>query len=119
MISKTKISKRVRKKTNTGLVKTILISKKKNLEIAQILSSPTRKRVKKNLEDVEKEVKAGERIIVPGKVLGKGKISKKIKIMALNFSAIAEEKLKKAGCEIALLEDELKKDKKLTGRILK
>jgi len=118
-ISKTKISKRARKKTNSELVETILLAKKHNPEIAKILSSPTRKRIILNLEEIDRESKAGETIIVPGKVLGKGEIKKKTKIFALSFSASAEEKLKKAGCESLMLGEELKKNKKLTGKILK
>jgi large subunit ribosomal protein L18e len=119
MISKTKISKRARKKTNSELGETMLLAKKENLEIAKILSSPTRKRMKMNLEEINKETKDGETVIIPGKVLGQGDLDKKVKIIALSFSSSAEEKLKKSKCEARKLIDELKKDKKLKGRILK
>jgi len=119
MISKTKVSKRMKRKTNSELAETILIAKKHNLlEIAKILSGPTRARKKINLEDIEKKAKK-DVVIVPGKVLGNGEIKKKIKIIALSFSSSAEEKLKKAGCEVKTIKEELEKNKNLEGEILK
>jgi len=119
-ISKTKINKRVRKKTNPELVEVIMLAKKHNLlEVARLLSAPARKRISKNLEDIDKEAKDGETVIVPGKVLGRGKISKKVKVIALSFSSSAEEKLKKAGCGVLILGKEIEKNKKLKGKILK
>jgi len=119
MISKTKISKRIKKKTNSNLVETVLLAKKDNQEIAGLLSMPTRKRASLNLDEINKEAKENETIIVPGKVLGNGNISKKIKIIALNFSSSAEEKLKKAKIQATTIIEELKKTKKIEGRILK
>ncbi len=120
MISKTKINKRIKRKTNSKLVETILLAKKKGLlEIAKLLSLPTRKRIKKNLEEISKEAKENEAIIVPGKVLGQGNIDKKIKIIALDFSSTAKEKLKNAKCEVLSIKKELEKNKKLEGKILK
>ena len=118
-ISKTRISKRMKKKTNSELVETIMLAKKHNLELAKLLSIPTRRRIKKNLEEIDKEAKENETIIVPGKVLGQGNINKKIRVVALSFSENAEEKLKKAKCETRTLSEELKKSKKLEGKILK
>ena len=120
MISKTQISKRARKKTNPELVETILLAKKNNLlEVAKLLSIPTRKRVSISLEEINKQAKENETIIVPGKVLGNGEIKKKIKIIALSFSSSAEEKLRKAGCEMLRIKEGIEKNKKLKGRIFK
>jgi large subunit ribosomal protein L18e len=120
MKSKTLIEKQVKKKTNPELVKTIRLAKKTdNIEIAGLLSTPTRKRVSLNLEEIDKESKDGETIIIPGKVLGKGEINKKIKIIAFSFSESAIERLKKSKTQISLLKEELEKNKKIEGRILK
>ncbi len=120
MISKTKINKRIKRKTNPELVETIFLAKKHNLlELAKILSAPTRKRIQVNLEDIDKEAGNNKTIIVPGKVLGQGELKKKIKIVALSFSSAAEEKLKKAGCKILSIKEEIEKKKKLEGKILK
>jgi len=115
MISKTKISKRIKKKTSLELVETVKLAKKNNIEVAKILSGPTKARIRKNLDEIDKEK---EDVIVPGKVLGNGEIKTKKKVIALSFSDSALEKLKKAGCEAILLKNALKKGK-LNVKILK
>jgi|SRR3989344_307540 len=122
MKSKTKIEKQLQRKTNPQLTKTIIAGKKneKWLEVASTLSFPRRKRVNLNLEDIEKNSKENETILVPGKVLSQGEISKKIKIVALNFSGRAKEKLLKSKCEISTITEEIKKNPEAKGiRILK
>jgi large subunit ribosomal protein L18e len=120
MKSKTLIEKQVKKKTNPELVETIRLAKKTdNIEIAGLLSTPTRNRISLNLEDIDKESKENETIIIPGKVLGKGDINKKIKIIAFSFSESAIEKLKKSKTQVSSLTEELGKNKKIEGRILR
>ena len=123
MKSKTLINKQMRNKRNPELVETIFLAKKANPEIAGILSGPTRKRVALNLDEINKESKEGEVIIIPGKILGNGNIDsgKKLKIIALSFSVSAEEKLDKAKIGFSLIKEELEKNKcnKLKGRMLK
>ena len=109
----------MKKKTNSKLVETIYLAKKYAQEVASLLSAPTRRQIKKNLEEIDKEAKENETIIVPGKVLGEGNISKKIKVIAFSFSKSAEEKLKKAGCKIMRIKEELEKNKKLEGKIVR
>jgi len=113
-ISKTKISKKAKRKTNPGLVETINLAKKNNLlELANRLSGPTRLQKRINLEDLNK-IKE-DKILVAGKVLGKGDIEKKISISALSFSESALEKLKKKACNIKTIKQEIEKNKKLEG----
>jgi large subunit ribosomal protein L18e len=114
MISKTNINKRLQKKTNSELVKTIILVKKNNhLELAKKLSGPTKKQIKLNLEEI-KNLK-DKKIMVPGKILGQGEANKNISISALSFSKQAKEKLEKAGCEINLISEEIEKNPKLGG----
>jgi len=114
MISKTKISKRAKKKTNLELVKTIELAKKNDLlDLAKKLSGPTRKQKKINLDELDKLKE--NKIIVVGKVLGNGNIKGKKEISALSFSEQAKEKLKKAGCDIKTIKQKIEKDKKLEG----
>ena len=112
MKSKTKIEKQMQKKNNPELVKTIISAKKHPewLKIAEILSMPRRKRTNINLEEINNQVKQGEKIIIPGKVLSQGDIDKKIKVIALNFSDKAKEKLLNAKCEISTIPEEIKKN---------
>ena len=107
-ISKTKISQRAKRKTNTILVETIELAKKKDLmDLAKKLSTSTRRQAKINLEQLNKIKEA--KIIIPGKVLGSGNIQHKITVIALAYSKSAENKLKKAGCETKIILHELQK----------
>jgi len=110
MISKTKISRKIENKRNPELVETLILCKKneKWLKIGQILSRPRRIRTSANLDKIDKESKAGEVILIPGKVLSQGEISKKIKIVALNFSENAKEKLNKDKIEFNTISEEIK-----------
>ncbi|MEM0021180.1 MAG: 50S ribosomal protein L18e [Fervidicoccaceae archaeon] len=71
--------------------------------VAELLSSPRRRRIAVNLSKINRYSSSGEVIIVPGKVLGAGKIEKKITVIAESFSQKAFEKLNSAGCRILLL----------------
>lgn len=114
MISKTRISKRIRKKTNPELVKTLELSKKNNLlELAKNLSSPRSQYKKVNLEELDKLKE--DNIMVTGKVLGSGNINRKFSISALSFSKQAKEKLEKKGCKIKTIEQEIESNKTLRG----
>ena len=115
-ISKTKVNERMRKKTNSLLAEAIFMAKKGNLELAAKLSAPSRKKAEVNVGRLG-EAKTAE-VIVPGKVLGAGEISKKMTVYAMSFSGQAEEKLKKAGCSCVLLNEALKKNPKLKGEIM-
>ncbi len=122
MKSNTQIDKQMQRKGNPTTVETILVAKKnKNwVEIASILSGPRRKRANLNLEEINKQVKDGEKIILPGKVLSSGNITKKIKLSALNFSEKAIEKLKEHKIEFNYILNEIKSNPDAKGvRIFK
>ena len=118
-ISKTHIENRMRQKSNPILVNTIVQLKKTNVGVAKTLSFPRKKRLSINLTQIDKMIKEGEKVFVPGKVLSSGEITKKVKIISWNASKKAIEKIKKAKAEFIYLEDELKTNKELKGvRIL-
>jgi large subunit ribosomal protein L18e len=117
MLSKTKIKFRSRKKTNPELVETLKLATNnpKWLLIAKILSGPTTAQSKINLNQIDKESKTGDTIIIPGKVLSKGDLTKKVKICALSISKEANEKLKDTKSEYTTLLNEINKNKKAEG----
>ena len=92
------------KKTNTHLVGLIIKVKKVNPALANLLASPRRKRTIVNIEKLSKLSKENEIVVVPGKVLGKGKMQHAITIAALSFSEEAREKLKEAKCKIETID---------------
>ena len=114
-ISKTKISKRIKKKTNSGLVETINLAKKNNqLELAKKLLKPTRLQSKISIDKLNKLKES--KIIVIGKVLGQGEIKRKIEIAALGFSEQAKYKLNKSGSKIMTIKQAI--ENKFEGKII-
>jgi len=116
-ISKTKIKFNLKRKTNPEVSETLALAlKNKNwLQIAKIISSSRRKYSKVNLLDIEKQTTTGDTVIVVGKVLGQGDVSKKIRVCALGFSKSALEKLKKTKSEVVSISEEIKKNSKAEG----
>jgi large subunit ribosomal protein L18e len=120
--SKTLIEKQLKKKNNKLLVDTIILAKRNPawLEVASRLSGPTSKNKNVNLADLEKLSEGSEIIVVPGKVLSGGEITKKLKIAAVSYSDKAREKLIKAGCEVLSIDELINKNKDAKGvKILK
>lgn len=115
--SKTKIETQLRKKNSSGLVETIIASKKNSkwINVASILSGSKKNRKDINLSEINNKTKQGEKIVIPGKVLSQGNVDKKIKVIALGFSEKAREKLNKAGCEISNISEEIKSNPSAKG----
>lgn len=116
-MSKTKFKERMKRKTNNELTETIRLAIKNEgwNRIAQILASSTKNQASINLLKIDKESKVGDTIIVPGKVLSNGNLSKKIKICALAISEQAKEKLKSSKTEFCPIIEEIKKNPKAEG----
>ena len=112
MKSKSKISKQIEKKRHSILVETIIVAKKHEgwLNVASILAGPIRRRINFNLDEINKNTKEGEIVIIPGKVLSQGEINKKITIIALNFSEKAREKLLKSKTIFSTIREEIEKN---------
>ncbi|MBI2449015.1 50S ribosomal protein L18e [Candidatus Pacearchaeota archaeon] len=112
MISKTKIDKKMKRKTNPELVKLVRKLRKSKgwIGVANILSYPRRKKIEKNIDELNKEAEENITIVVPGKVLGGGDVNKKIKVVAFSFSKEALRKLKGKHCEALSIEEELNKN---------
>ena len=117
MISNTKLKIRIRRKTNPEIAETIKITLKNEEwnKIASILSGSTRKYSSLNLFQIDNKSKAGDTIVIPGKVLSKGDLTKKIKICALAISDQAKEKLKNSKSEFSHIIEEIKKNPKAEG----
>lgn len=122
MKTKSIIEKQLKRKTNPELVETIISAKKNKawLEVAGLISTPRKRHSSINLEDIEKVAKEGETLVIPGKVLSQGDLNKKVKIVALNFSEKAKEKLLKSGIKSDSILNEIKSNPEAKGiKILK
>lgn len=117
MISKTKAQKRIIKKTNPVLVETMRECRKnKNwFGLCKEIFLPSRKRISINLDEINKNVMDGEVILIAGKVLSQGEIDKKIKIIALEYSDNAKEKLEKSKTDYNTIINEIKKNPDAKG----
>jgi large subunit ribosomal protein L18e len=120
MKSKTRIKNQASKKTNPIVLETIKEANKHKdwNEVAGLLSAGARSYISKNLYEIDKETMEGDTVVIVGKVLSKGDLSKKIRICALNVSEKAKEKAGKS--EIVSILEEIKKNARGAGlKILK
>ena len=76
--------------------------------IAKQLEKSKHKRLTVNISRVNRHSKDGDTIIVPGKVLGSGKLDHKISIAAFAFSKVAREKLESGGGECLTIQTLIK-----------
>lgn len=116
-ISKTKIKSNLKRKTNPAMIELIQAAKKHAgwLTISRMLSGPSQNYQTLNLSDIDKHAKEGDTIVVLGKVLSSGDVTKKLRICALSISSSAREKLKKTKSEFATLAEEIKINPKAEG----
>ncbi len=96
------------KKDNQELVSLIesLMKTKKPIwrRIAKDLSRPRRRRVEVNLSKIEQYAADDSTVLVPGKVLGSGNISKKVTIAAYSFSGSARRLIAESGGKAVTIE---------------
>ncbi len=81
-------------------------------DIAVRLEKPRRNWAETNLSKLERYAADGETIIVPGKVLAAGSISKKITVAAYSFSEAAAEGIKAAGGSAVSIRDLMEQNPK-------
>jgi len=108
----------MKKKTNPELIGVIIKLKKTNPEVAKLLAMPIKKWANVNLEKIDKAVKEGMTVLIPGKVLSSGMLTKKVKVLAWSVSKKALEKIKKSGSEFVAISEEIKKNPKLGSIII-
>ncbi len=65
--------------------------------VAELLERPRRLRYEVNVSKINRYTKPGDVVVVPGKVLGAGRIDHAVVVAALGFSAQAVEKITAAG----------------------
>ncbi|MCE4613345.1 MAG: 50S ribosomal protein L18e [Desulfurococcales archaeon] len=78
--------------------------------VAELLEKPARQRPAVNLSKINRYVREGETAIVPGKVLGGGRLEKPLTIAALYFSRRALEKIKASGGRALTIEEALREN---------
>lgn len=64
--------------------------------VADDIKKPSRQRRTVNVYKIEKYVRDGETVVVPGKVLSQGDLTKKVDVAAVSFSQEARRKIQEA-----------------------
>ncbi len=115
--SRTHIKAKTERKTNPALVATILAARKQDawVPVAQRISGPTKALAALNLDQIDELTKAGDTVLIGGKVLASGNLTKKVRIVALGFSTAAQEKAKATKSELVTIMEEIKANPKATG----
>ena len=83
--------------------------------VAELLSKPARRRPVVNLSRIQRYAEDGETIVVPGKVLGAGTLTKKVTVAAQSFSEKALLKISAAGGRAITIEQLLQENPKGSG----
>ncbi len=113
-----RIRKLQRRKSNPNLIRLIDDLLKASAEnkakvwkdIAERLAKPLKNYAEVNLGKIERYAKNNEIVVVPGKVLGSGEISKPLTIAAWKFSENAKRKIEAVGGRCLGLSDLLKEN---------
>ncbi len=80
--------------------------------VAELISKPRRRRRVVNLYKVDRVSSEGDLIVVPGKLLGVGHVSKRVTVAAWKYSRSAIERLERAGCEAITIPELVRRNPK-------
>ncbi|KXA97490.1 50S ribosomal protein L18e [candidate division MSBL1 archaeon SCGC-AAA259I09] len=80
------------------------------LDLADRLARSNRKRSEVNLSQLDRYTEKGETAIVPGKVLGSGKLTHPLSVAAFSFSSRARRRIQKADGETLTITELLDKN---------
>ncbi len=77
-------------------------------DVAARLESPRQEHAEVNVSEIERYASEDEAVVVPGKVLGSGVLSKTVTVAAFDFSSSAEDKIERADGDAVALDDYVK-----------
>lgn len=87
--------------TNPVLLETIELLNEQDApiwnDVAQNLGRVNRKRPEVNVSDIERVAEDGDTVVVPGKVLGSGRLTKEVNVAAFKASSGARQKIEEDG----------------------
>lgn len=81
----------------------------------QHLGKTNRERPEVNISDIERQSEEGDTILVPGKILGSGKIDNSATVAAFKASDSAKAKIENAGGEFVYIQDLLDENQQGSG----
>ncbi|MFB6145416.1 MAG: 50S ribosomal protein L18e [Candidatus Nanohaloarchaea archaeon] len=87
--------------TNPVLLETIELLEEQDApvwrEVAENLGKVNRQRPEVNLSDIDRNAEDGETVVVPGKVLGAGRLTKEVTVAAFDASRSAKSEIRENG----------------------
>ena len=112
--------KRINRKSNSELVQSIISLKKAARDndapiwrsIAKRLEGPSRNWPTVNISKLEYNSQKNSKIVVPGKLMGSGNLTKKVTVSAYSFTKSATEKIERAGGKCLQYNDFIKSNPK-------
>ena len=110
--------KQISRKSNSELVKTIdelkTASRKNDAPIwksvAKKLEGPSRNWPVVNVSKIEYNAVKNGKVVIPGKIMGSGTLSKKVTVSAYSFTKTAIQKIESAGGKCMIYNDFIKKN---------
>ncbi len=87
-------------------------------DIAWRLERPRRQRAEVNISRINRHTKEGDVVIVPGSVLGAGKLEHKVTVAAWKVSETARKKIVEAGGEVLTIEELIERNPKGSGVVI-
>ena len=110
--------KQISRKSNSELVKTIDHLKRASREndapiwkgIAKKLEGPSRNWPIVNISKIEYNASKNGKVIIPGKIMGSGNLSKKVTVSAYSFTKSAVQKIENAGGKCMIYNDFIRKN---------
>ena len=110
--------KQISRKSNSELVKTIDELKRASREndapiwksIAKKLEGPNRNWPVVNVSKIEYNASKNGKVVIPGKLMGSGTLSKKVTVSAYSFTKSAVEKFEGAGGKCMIYNEFIKKN---------
>jgi large subunit ribosomal protein L18e len=94
--------------TNPVLLETIEVLEEQEAgvwrEVAENLGKVNRKRPEVNISDIERNAEDGDTVVVPGKVLGSGRLTKSVDVAAFKASRGAKQQISESG-EFMFIQD--------------
>ncbi|MEM3794727.1 MAG: 50S ribosomal protein L18e [Thermoprotei archaeon] len=86
--------------------------------IAKELWKPSRQRVVVNLSKIERNNNKGSIIVVPGVVVGSGRLTKPVSVVAYRFSTTAKKKILSSGGQVLTLDELLERNPRGQGVVI-
>ncbi|HDJ27153.1 MAG TPA: 50S ribosomal protein L18e [Aciduliprofundum sp.] len=84
-------------------------------DVAERLERPRRNWAEVNVSKLQRYARDGETVLVPGKVLGAGRLEKRLIVAAYSFSRSAAEKIRAAGGEAISIEELMERNPSGSG----